>query len=91
MKRVSLVIMLAASILALSFTGAFTKEGSLIPAAVFPYEIVSENYVPSLYFAAPQGEPDGLVAAPDFPYSTVDLCYSPSLYYKAGGVIEAQR
>ena len=59
------------------------EADSLMPAAAYPYDIVSENYVPSLYFSVAPTTDLHLVATADFPYETCDLCYTPSLYYEA--------
>lgn len=77
----------AAPALAQSVTGG---GASLGPASVFPYDVVGQSYVPSLYFPAPQREDEPLVAAPDFPYETGDLCYAPSLYYEARKIAAVQ-
>ena len=90
MKRACTILLVTVSTIAATFTGAMAQQTRLVPAADFPYEIVAENYVPSLYFSVPQGDPDRLVAAPDFPWATVDLCYCPSLYYEASKVAAVQ-
>jgi hypothetical protein len=83
MRRESAILLVVVSMIVAASIGGIAQETSLVPAAVFPYDIVGENYVPSLYFSAYQSEDERLVVAPNFPYVTCDLCYSPSLYYEA--------
>ncbi len=91
MKTVILMVLLVVSTVAVSFAGALAQELGLKAAAEFPYEILSQDYVPSLYFPAEPLAKERLAAAPDFPYSTCDLCYSPSLYYEAWKIAAAEK
>ncbi len=90
MKRVSVLMVVMVSMIAIMFTAALAQETSLTPAKIFPHEIAAENYVPSLYFSAAQMGDEPLVVAPEFPYVTCDLCYSPSLYYEAWKIAAVQ-
>ncbi len=83
MKKTSAIVFIVVLVVTAVSTGAFAQGTKLVPATPFPYEIMGENYVPSLYFSEEQIGDERLVAAPDFPYETLDLCYSPSLYYEA--------
>ncbi len=83
MKRVCAILLVAVSMIAATCIGAMAEQTPLVPAHPFPYEIMGENYVPSLYFPADSVRDERLVAVADFPTVTWEYCYCPSLYYEA--------
>ncbi len=85
MKKM-IVLVLFVSTIAVNFTGATAQEGGLVPAPSYPYDIMTENYVPSLYFPAASIQSMRLIAVSDFPDDTCMLTYTPSLYYEPGAI-----
>ncbi len=90
MKKM-LMMLLIVSVVAVSSAGVFAHEAGLRAAATYPYEIISESYVPSLYFSVASNTDVRLVPASHFPYETCDLCYTPALYYEAGKVAAVEK
>jgi hypothetical protein len=90
MKTRCLTVLLFVSLIAISVGGVLAQEANLTAAAVFPYETVVENYVPSLYYSVEPVGDETLVAVADFPSSTWEYCYCPSLYYEAWKITAMQ-